>query len=392
MIRKAAIVTLSMLMAVWAVGEYAEYITGYGEQLLGLLFLSISLYKGWLLVGAKKARYESFLLFLFIFSFLAGTIATNTNKVKSVQVCARLTVYFLIVVGIAGMKIDTDEAYKVVKTFLVSLSVVCAVSLLSYFRVYDPSISSDLIYQKSNLTGIKGPFASRTVISRYITLSLPVLFLFGRKKISDRYLTLIMCIVLYSTSVLTHSRGTYICLGFVVCAYLYIEIRHKKRIQNTTISYVIFAVTTSILLLVFARANALQNVIRRIWQLDPLSVVESDADMLRVVALRKTIEDLITAPFGLGSTGIMSESAGIQRNPHNTFTSMVRSAGVVGALTFVGVILSAFFRYKQSEKSEINLFLVFSVFSAFLYGMTHGNLNNLGLWVFYGSLISISLK
>jgi len=392
MIRKAAVLTLITLVAVWAIGGYAKYVTTYVEQLLGGLFLSIALYKGWLFMGAKKAKYESFLLFLFIFSFLAGTVAANANKIKSIQVSVRLASYSFIFVSMVGMKISTREAYKIVKTFLLSLSAICVVSLLSYFQIYESYITNGLIYEKSNLVGIKGPFVSRTAISRYLSLSLPVIFLVGSRKKSNRYLMIASSITLYVSSVLTHSRGVYLCLAYILIVYLYKNIRTKKTNRKVVYTrYIPFTLAASVLVFAFLGDDKMQDVLRRIRMINPEHIAGQNADMFRLVALRKTLEDLVTAPFGLGSTGVYSEQKGIMRNPHNTLTVMVRSAGIMGALTFAGVMISALFRYKRSKKTAVQLFLVTSVFSALIYGMTHGNLNNLGFWLFYGILVSLCL-
>jgi len=393
MMRRVALWMLCALAVVWPLGPFAAFFGGYLPYVLGAIYVSISIIRGWLWSGVKRASYESTIFYVFLLAVTLATLLNTQAKVKSIGFATKITGYWIIIFSVIGMKIEREEVYAVIVSFLSALTAVCIISILNYYDLSKFGIAyadeRSFVEKGQIVNSLTGPHHNRTSFARHISIALPVVLFVSAKNKMRRYFFVFVSAILIFSSLLTLSRTVYFSLTLVLAYVTFSSIRFIKKYSISVLRYVIPFILSIVLLSV--GSEVLEDVYKRASTLNPNEVVNSHADMARIYALRNTLVDLYSNPIGLGFERVYVEGKPDPINAHNTFTTTIRAAGIFGFLFYIGIMFSAIYRYEKSSKKMIQRFLVVSFFSSIVYGIAHGNLINLFFWIFYGFLISTSI-
>jgi hypothetical protein len=388
MLRTAGLFILYIISILWPWAGFASMFWGVEMIMLSAVYLAIGFQKGWLYRGARVAKPETILFYLFVISALLSTILTSDAALDESYLVLKSAGYFLITLTIAGMNVTNGEAKSIIQLFLCSLIAVLALSLASYtgIHIVGGKFSSEYIFDSA---GLKGPYQSRTIMSKYISLGLPVVVLAGMtRRVTARIFWLAGTIIVFIASVLTLSRGLYVAV-FIVLATLIIP--YSSRWSENHSALLSGLVGLCAVAVFIFRSEVSVTVADRL--LGTLTV-GSDAGglMTRYRIFKSTLQDLPSHIFGFGFTRVTVHSLDRAFNPHNLLLVMIRGAGVVGVACYLLIVVRSLCGLFRFHFASPQFFLAASLMSWITYGFTHATMNMLMSWVFLGLLISPTIK
>lgn len=309
----------------------------------------------------KKSRVNLWvLLFILVYFFSAITsISTLENRNIFMLTCAFILFYFVI--------INTVDTKKKINTliymFIISATISSIYGLYQYkFGDVYSQIWLDMNMFEDIKMRVYSTFENPNVFGEYLLLVVPINFavLFDEKKISNKFLILIMLAINTLALILTFSRGCW--LGILVAiAILLLSIDRRF-------------IALGILGLFIAPFILPESIINRFTSIGNMGDTSTSYRVAIWMGTIAMLKDYWFSGVGLGITSfnkvypVYAYSGAATEHSHNLYLQLIAENGLIGIIMFFGIIYNF---YKETiisacQKKKIVLIGIVSAILGFL--------------------------
>ncbi|MAV39391.1 MAG: hypothetical protein CML12_02260 [Puniceicoccaceae bacterium] len=287
------------------------------------------------------------------------------------------------------LNLSQKEMLNLVLSAALGMALMLFLSLIDYFGIYniplvnERSFSVKVEDQGLRIKTLSGPFRSRSEMSAFLSVILPVsfgyLFMPGTKKI-PRFLICIALVMGIFCVIVGGSRTMYLAL---IGSFFYVAWNAiRKRYFGKIVIFIPFLIA-GIAVILIRNTDYLFLFISRFGEMSYEKVFYSDGDMIRWYALVETAKELVFKPWGLGFTQF--KYFGRFWDVHSIFTEFIRASGIIGIILLSLFGIKVFKKHVYASKRSPFVFVFFSGFIGFLiYNIGHSYWQVSVLWLFMG--------
>lgn len=325
--------------------------------------------------------------------------------------------WFVIVFYFIGTQLFRD--YSNIKKF--AWLYMIAFMLIIFYTLYHHSLFN---FAEQPANYVMSPFYNdHTVYGAMLAMFLPILIFFCfNKKYSGsiRFASTLMLIIYLVALIFSYTRAAWVSLAVALAAYIFLLLRVRFRtllIAALGVSAVLVVYQTEIKMsLEKNRQDASQDFDKHIQSISNISTDASNLERLnRWSAAFRMFEERPFFGWGPGTYSfqyapfqhahektIISTNMGDRGNAHSEYIGPLCESGVLGALTFIIIILCVIatcFRLFYTIKDYETKKLVLVILLGFITYVVHGGLNNfldtdkasVPFWGFVAMIVAIDL-
>lgn len=329
----------------------------------------------------NKIQFSSLLIFVML--ALASTLIYNATS-ASILFSFRFIVYFFLVVYIGGVKHNSTTIENVFLFFYSTLIIINIISIIDYLGfvdipfvneyTYDLSISDDF----NKVSDMNSIYRNRSQYSVFLGLTFPIsLYYLGKNRMIYKFMFLITIISI----LLCLSRGV------MLSAVILLLIKYRKRLLKKIFkSFIYIGIIFSIILSI---VPTYYGVIEKRFNAQEGSIQLSKGDELRISSFTETMEEIHFHPIGYGWGNFYSKLLKQEnRNPHNSYVTIIRAAGIIGIILIFIVILTELKYLKLYRSIVPNNVILDTLLMMLFFMVTHDILATTLIWVYIGILLS----
>ena len=370
-------------------------------DIIGVQWLLLSLIVFFFSFTINNFNFKSNLIFKFLSLFQIFCLLSffySNNLVVSILDYSRICIIYFLVIILLNNYSNISFPKKI--EYFIALIIISELSfsLLPLFYEF-VGIFTNYSYSDLSSSLFVGLGANKNITAASVAIKIPILLYYISERTKLFYFHYFLLLLTFIDITFLNTRSVFLSTSLILCLFLFYSLYHRKLLIQSFISILLFCISFFINYLIIPNDS---NSITRFSSIE----LSEESSSGRFELWSNAIDYFLNHPFygcGLGNWKIESlpywysllSGYSVPYHAHNDFLELLTEIGFLGALVYLLIFLTSFYRcyYNLFLKfNKIYLFLSLSLVIYFIDAFFNFPLERTQMQIYFAILIFLIIK